>query len=32
MNEFKVNLIFNDDEVIFQSLMNDLFIQYLKNN
>lgn len=31
MNEFKVNLIFNDDEVIFQSLMNDLFIQYLKN-
>lgn len=31
MNEFKVNLIFNYDEVIFQSLMNDLFIQYLKN-
>ena len=35
MNEFKLNLIFKKeetkDETSFQTMMNELFLQYLKN-
>lgn len=31
MNEFKLNLIFKKDETSFQIMMNELFLQYLKN-
>lgn len=31
MNEFKINLIFKEEAVPFQSLMNDLFLQFLTN-
>lgn len=31
MSEFKINLIYKSDTESFQSMMNDLFLQYLTN-
>lgn len=31
MNEFRVNLFFKETEITFQSLMNDIFLQYISN-
>ena len=31
MCEFKINLIFKKEEITFQLVMNELFLQYLKN-
>ncbi len=31
MNEFKINLFFKENEITFQSLMNDIFLQYISN-
>lgn len=32
MNEFKVNIFYKNDGYTFQMLMNELFLNFIKNN